>query len=100
MTVVALDVATVLGGLVMAQFGVVGEQIAKGFLAFEAETFLYMGATDLIPETNAGRSRVILRLVVTRFTIFHARFLLLQSAGLAHALVAGAREMLTRGEDW
>ena len=79
-----LGAATFLGGLTVAWFGEVEEGLATAFLAFAAGTFLYVGATDLIPAANSGRSRVSLPLVIVGFAVFYVLTLALRSAGLEH----------------
>ncbi len=77
-----LGVATVGGGVAVMAFGEVNETLATSFLAFAAGTFLYVGATDLIPAANVSRSRVSLPLVVAGFAVFFGLMLGLEAAGL------------------
>ncbi|MDQ3855575.1 MAG: ZIP family metal transporter [Chloroflexota bacterium] len=84
LTTVVLGLATLCGGLAVVGFGELNRAVGIGFLAFAAGTFLYVGATDLIPAINAGASRLALPLVFLGFVVFYVLLLVLQASGLAH----------------
>ena len=79
-----LGVATVLGGVTVLGLGGVSPGLTTGFLAFAAGTFLYVGATDLVPAANARPSRLSLALVLLGFAVYFGLIMLLEAAGLSH----------------
>jgi len=78
-----LGLATLGGGLTVLGFGEFDAGVVTGLLAFAAGTFIYVGATDLIPAVNAGASRATLPLVLAGFGIFYVLLRMLEASGLA-----------------
>lgn len=81
---VATALMTVVGGIVAMGIRVAEPHWAYPLLALSAGTFLFIGASNLIPATQKGQSPGGVASVIAGAVIFYGISLLLRSAGLAH----------------
>ena len=68
---IAIGVATLLGAVVALAIGGASERLMSGAFAFSAGIATYVGASDLIPEINHSRNRVIPLLVFAGMVLFY-----------------------------
>jgi ZIP family zinc transporter/zinc and cadmium transporter len=68
---VSVGVATLLGALAALALGGVSERVVGLAFAFSAGVATYVGASDLIPEINHSRNRVIPLLVFAGMLLFY-----------------------------
>ena len=68
---IAVGVATLIGSLVALAMGGGSERLMSGAFAFSAGIATYVGASDLIPEINHSRNRIIPVLVFARMILFY-----------------------------
>jgi zinc transporter ZupT len=68
---VAIGVATLIGSLAALALGGVDEKLVGGAFAFSAGIATYVGASDLIPEINHSRNRIIPVLVFAGMVLFY-----------------------------
>jgi zinc transporter ZupT len=68
---VAIGVATLIGALAALMLGGVSERLVSGAFAFSAGVATYVGASDLIPEINHSRNRIIPVLVFAGMVLFY-----------------------------
>ena len=73
---------TVLGGIAAWGVGLADPQWAYPLLALSAGTFLFIGASNLIPATQKGESRGIVLAVLGGAVAFYGVSLLLRTAGV------------------
>lgn len=75
---IAIGVATLLGAIVALFLGEINERLVGVAFAFTAGIATYVGASDLIPEINHSRNRVIPLLVFGGMLLFYAGKTLLE----------------------
>jgi len=68
---VAIGVATLIGSIAALAIGGGSQQLMAGAFAFSAGVATYVGASDLIPEINHSRNRVIPLLVFAGMVLFY-----------------------------
>jgi zinc transporter ZupT len=68
---VAVGAATLAGALAAIALGGVNEGLVSGAFAFSAGVATYVGASDLIPEINHSRNRIIPVLVFAGMVLFY-----------------------------
>lgn len=81
---VLLGMTTILGALVALYASAVRPAAAPGLLALATGSFLYIGASDLIPATNAGDDRRAIWGVVLGVALYGLSGLVLHAFGLDH----------------
>lgn len=77
-----LFATTAIGGLTAAIISVANPGIEVFTLAFSAGTFIYIGATDMIPATHAGGSRYSVLYSLAGAAVFVATSAILRACGL------------------
>jgi zinc transporter ZupT len=70
MSGLSLGLITLVGIALPFQLGEINPFVADALLALAAGTFIYLGATLLVPLSEAGKSRAIPFLVVLGFVVF------------------------------
>lgn len=83
-TAVGSALTTVFGGVVAGVLGTVDARWAYPLLALSAGTFLFIGASNLIPATQKGESRASVLAVITGAAAFGVVSGLLHAAGIRH----------------
>jgi zinc transporter ZupT len=68
---VAIGAATLIGSLAALLLGGVNARLVSGAFAFSAGIATYVGASDLIPEINHSRNRIIPVLVFAGMVLFY-----------------------------
>lgn len=81
LTAAGTALMTVIGGIVASQIGLVQPEWAYPMLALSAGTFLFIGASNLIPATQKGESKGMVFTVVAGALAFYAINQLLHAAG-------------------
>lgn len=83
-TAAGTALATVLGGVVVWMVKITEPEAAYPLVALSAGTFLFIGASNLIPATQKGESRHTVLAVLSGAVLFYGVSMLLHAAGVHH----------------